>query len=75
VHFAVAGVSFGPYDTVFGVAGLLFLIGGLASIAPMRRAGRPATGEAAAADHTVAAADATTTAETDTDGPTVAAAD
>jgi hypothetical protein len=29
-------VTFGPYDTVFAVAGLLFVIAGLTSIAPLR---------------------------------------
>ncbi len=37
-HAVVAGVHFGPYDTVFAAAGLLFVIGGVAAIGPMRRA-------------------------------------
>jgi len=50
MHFAVAGLHFGPYDTVFAVGGLLFLLGGLSAIAPMRRAGRPASAEPVSAD-------------------------
>lgn len=49
MHEVVAGVSFGPYDTIFAVSGLLFVIAGFASIAPMRGAAQPAA-EAAAAD-------------------------
>jgi MFS family permease len=41
LHEVIAGVTFGPYDTVFGVAGLLFIIGGAASVIPLRGAGRP----------------------------------
>jgi MFS family permease len=52
LHFSVAALHFGPYDTVFAVAGLLFVIGGVSAIAPMRRAARPA------ADQRVAAAEA-----------------
>jgi hypothetical protein len=37
-HEVVAGVAFGPYDTVFGVAALLFIVAGLASIVPLRGA-------------------------------------
>jgi MFS family permease len=55
VHFAVGGLQFGPYDTVFAVGGLLFLIGGLSAIAPMRRPGRAAAGEPAADDEPLAA--------------------
>lgn len=44
MHAVVAGVTFGPYDTVFAVAGLLFVIAGVASIAPMRGATAPAIG-------------------------------
>jgi MFS family permease len=36
LHAVVAGVSFGPYDTVFAVGGLLFVIAGVISIAPLR---------------------------------------
>ncbi|HEX5188279.1 MAG TPA: MFS transporter [Streptosporangiaceae bacterium] len=50
VHFAVAGVRFGPYDTVFAVAGLLFVIGGISAIAPMRRASQPAAASEADTD-------------------------
>jgi MFS family permease len=35
-HAVVAGVHLGPYDTVFAVAGLLFVIAGVAAIGPMR---------------------------------------
>lgn len=38
MHVVIAGVTFGPYDTIFGVAGLLFVAGGLASIVPLRGA-------------------------------------
>jgi hypothetical protein len=31
-------VAFGPYNTIFAVAGLLFVVAGLASIGPMRSA-------------------------------------
>jgi MFS family permease len=37
-HQVVAGVVLGPYNTIFAVAGLLFLAGGLTSIAPMQAA-------------------------------------
>jgi MFS family permease len=50
MHFAVAGVHFGPYDTVFAAGGLLFVIAGLSAISPMRRAGRPASAEPVSAD-------------------------
>jgi MFS family permease len=39
-HATVAGISFGPYDTVFAVAGLLFMTSGIASIAPLRQHGQ-----------------------------------
>jgi hypothetical protein len=35
-HATVTGISFGPYNTVFAVAGLLFMASGFASIAPLR---------------------------------------
>jgi len=38
-HARVVGVTFGPYDTVFAVGGLLFVIAGIASIAPLRESG------------------------------------
>lgn len=47
-HQVIGGVTFGPYDTVMTVGGLLFIIAGLASIAPMRGAGQPATETASA---------------------------
>jgi MFS family permease len=37
-HQVIGGLTFGPYDTVLTVGGLLFVIAGLASIAPMRAA-------------------------------------
>ncbi len=84
VHFAIGGLSFGPYDTVFAVGGLLFLIGGLSAIAPMRHTGRLVAGEPVAAAQPVAAAEAVTTAAADAattpeadaqGGPAVAASD
>ena len=45
----VAGFMFGPYDTVFGVAGLLFLIARAVSVAPLRAAGKSAAAAAAGA--------------------------
>ena len=75
LHFSVAALHFGPYDTVFAVAGLLFVIGGLSAIAPMRRAGRPAAGEAAPEEESTAEADVETTDASDADGPAVAASD
>ena len=76
MHFAIGGLSFGPYDTVFAAAGLLFLIGGLSAIAPMRRAGRLAADEPLAADErAAAAADTAIIAEADPGGPAVAASD
>jgi hypothetical protein len=37
-HEVVAGVTFGPYDTILGAGGLLLIASGLASIAPLRGA-------------------------------------
>jgi Na+/melibiose symporter-like transporter len=51
LHAVVAGIAFGPYDTVFAIAGLLFVIAGVASIAPLRGAGRsPGTEEPGTVD-------------------------
>jgi len=36
-HATVAGVKFGPYDTVFAASGLLFMIAGIASIVPLSK--------------------------------------
>jgi MFS family permease len=36
LHVVIAGVTFGPYDSVIAAAGLLFILGGLATVAPMR---------------------------------------
>jgi MFS family permease len=49
MHEVIAGVTFGPYDTIFAVAGLLFVVAGFASILPMRSAGRAASSRSAAA--------------------------
>ncbi len=38
-HATVADVKFGPYDTVFAAAGVLFMIAGIASIAPLSKSG------------------------------------
>jgi MFS family permease len=48
LHQSFAGTTFGPYDTVFAVGGLLFIIGGLAAIPLL--AGTPAGQTAQAAD-------------------------
>lgn len=39
-HRVIGGVSFGPYDTILTVGGLLFVIAGLASVVPMRDASK-----------------------------------
>lgn len=39
MHVVAAGMTFGTYDTIFGVCGLLFIAGGLVSIRPLRDAG------------------------------------
>lgn len=36
-HAAVGPIKFGPYDTVFAAGGLLFVIAGIASIAPLSK--------------------------------------
>lgn len=54
MHEVIAGVTFGPYDTIFAVSGLLFVVAGFASIIPMRGTGRAASNRSAAdpaADH------------------------
>jgi hypothetical protein len=48
LHQSFAGTTFGPYDTVFAVGGLLFIIGGLAAIPLL--AGAPAGQTAQGAD-------------------------
>jgi MFS family permease len=48
-HTVVGGVHFGPYDTVFAAAGLLFVIGGVAAIGPMRAADQAASAAGQAA--------------------------
>jgi MFS family permease len=47
-HTVIAGVAFGPYDTVFGVAALLILAAGIASIAGLRGAAAAAASSAPA---------------------------
>jgi hypothetical protein len=37
-HQTVAGLTFGPYDTIFAIAGVLFVLGGLSIIRPLRDA-------------------------------------
>lgn len=39
-HASVAGMTFGPYDTIFGFGGLFFIAGGLAAIRPLRTSAR-----------------------------------
>ena len=41
-HATVGGLTFTTYDTIFAFAGLLFILGGLACVVPLRHAGRPA---------------------------------
>jgi len=42
LHASFAGLTFGPYDTLFSIAGLLFIAGGLAAIPLLRPAPTPA---------------------------------
>jgi MFS family permease len=35
-HAEIAGLAFGPYNTILAISGLLFIAAGLATIAPMR---------------------------------------
>jgi MFS family permease len=42
LHASFAGMTFGPYDTLFSIAGLLFIAGGLAAIPLLRPAPDPA---------------------------------
>ena len=44
-HAVIAGIAFGPYDTIFGLAGLLFILAGLATIGPMRGLPAAASGD------------------------------
>jgi MFS family permease len=46
LHAHFAGMTFGPYDTLFTFAGLLFIAGGLASIPLLRSADSPAASPA-----------------------------
>jgi MFS family permease len=49
-HLVVAGVTFGPYNTLFAIGGILFVLSGLATIVPLRAIPEPdATSEPAAA--------------------------
>jgi MFS family permease len=56
-HAAVGPITFGPYDTVFAAGGLLFVIGGIASIIPLSKSDKRAPAaedpEAATAEVTV----------------------
>ena len=45
-HVEIAGLAFGPYDTILAISGLLFIAAGLATIVPMR--GLPAAVQATA---------------------------
>ena len=56
LHASFAGMTFGPYDTLFSLAGLLFVVGGLASIPLLRAGSAPAPAASAAAEATVGAA-------------------
>jgi hypothetical protein len=64
LHVVVAGVTFGPYDTILGVAGLLFIISGLV-IGPMRNLPDAPPGQPTGADEDEQAgpADAVNTAD------------
>ena len=52
LHAHFAGLTFGPYDTLLSIAGLLFVAGGLASIPLLRSADSPAAPVAAPAPAT-----------------------
>jgi len=45
-HAVVGGITFGPDDTVFTAAGLLFVIAGIATIAPLSKPGERASASA-----------------------------
>ena len=51
-HASVAGMKFGPYDTVFAVGGLLFMIAGIASIGPLSDSGEQPSASSDLADPT-----------------------
>jgi MFS family permease len=55
LHAHFAGMTFGPYDTLFTFAGLLFIAGGLASIPLLRSADTPAASPASDAPPAAAA--------------------
>jgi MFS family permease len=57
LHVVVAGFTFGPYAAVIAVAGLLFILSGLATVAPMRHL----PPSAAPADAAIASHDAVAT--------------
>ena len=40
MHLVAAGMTFGPYDTIFGISGLFFIAGGIAAIRPLRTPAR-----------------------------------
>ncbi|HEY2794741.1 MAG TPA: MFS transporter [Micromonosporaceae bacterium] len=50
IHESVAGVTFGPYDTVFTGAGVLLVLAGLVTIRPMRHLPEPQTVESEPAE-------------------------
>lgn len=50
---SLAGLPFGPYNTVIAVGGLLFVAAGLTLIAPLRRSARPSPDSEPAAASTV----------------------
>lgn len=53
-HAVIGGVTFGPYDTVFLAGGLLFVIAGIATIAPLSK---PSQQQAPAPDQSTEAGD------------------
>ncbi|WP_051367520.1 MFS transporter [Hamadaea tsunoensis] len=50
LHRAVAGTTFGPYDTILAVAGVLFILAALVTIRPMRHLPEAAPHQAMAED-------------------------
>lgn len=40
MHVVAGGMTFGPYDTIFGISGLFFIAGGIAAIRPLRTSAR-----------------------------------
>jgi MFS family permease len=56
-HHVIHGVTFGPYDTVFAAAAVLFIMAGILSITPLRHA-KAATSEAKVASDETRTAEA-----------------